>query len=222
MRIVFRILLMFLLSGCQTAPVASPTEPPAVRPSMPPHLIPTATSVPPATQTPAPTPTVSPAELIRRASPICENAFSAPVEAGPLTPPFAILKKDMYADAPVWEFAYQLPHTRSPDAEEVKVLFCISETRTQMGTYTDGSAAYQLFWEVRSVSWPGGKVIGRKSLAGSLPPKTKVFSSGAEEGLSPYQEFAAWIFTQVDHPDFLYFKDAITSLAISPDGRLAA
>jgi WD40 repeat protein len=128
----------------------------------------------------------------------------------------------MDADAPAWEFSYQLPHISSPNAEEVKILLCISETRTQTGTYADGSAAYQLFWDVRSVSWPGGKVIGRKSFAGSLPPKTKVFSSGAGEGLSPYQQFAPWIFTQVDHPDFLYFKDAITSLAISPDGRLAA
>jgi WD40 repeat protein len=213
---------MFLLSGCQTAPVASPTAPPAVQPSMTPHLIPTATSAPPATQTPALTPTVSPAELIRRASPICENAFSASVETGPLIPPFAILKKDMYADAPAWEFSYQLPHISSPNAEEVKILLCISETRTQTGTYTDSSAAFQLFWDVRSVSWPGGKVIGTKSFAGSLPPKTKVFSSGAGEGLSPYKEFAPWVFTQVDHPDFLYFKDAITSLAISPDGRRAA
>ena len=144
------------------------------------------------------------------------------MQTGPLTPPFAILKKDSYADSPAWQFSYQLPHLSSPDADEVKVLFCISETRTQTGTYTDGSAAYQLFWEVRSVSWPGGKVIGRKSLAGSRPPKTKIFSSAAGEGLSPFKEFAAWIFNQVDHPDFLYFKDAITSLAISPDGRLAA
>ncbi len=107
-------------------------------------------------------------------------------------------------------------------ATDVQTLFCISETRTQTGTYTDGSAAYQLFWEVRAVSWPGGKVIGRNSFTGSLPPETKEFASGAAEGLSPYKEFAAWIFNQVDHPDFLYFKDAITSLAISPDGRLAA
>jgi WD40 repeat protein len=40
--------------------------------------------------------------------------------------------------------------------------------------------------------------------------------------LFPYQDFAAWIFNQVEHPEFLYFKDAITSLAISPDGGIAA
>ena len=103
-----------------------------------------------------------------------------------------------------------------------RTLFCISETRTQAGTYTDGSPAYQLFWEVRVVSWPGGKVIGKNSFTGSPPPERKEFASGSAEGLSPYKEFAAWIFNQIDHPDFLYFNDAITSLAVSPDGRLAA
>jgi WD40 repeat protein len=110
----------------------------------------------------------------------------------------------------------------SLSARDVQTLFCISETRTQTGTYTDGSPAYQLFWDVRAVSWPGGKVIGRKSFTGSLPPKTKVFASGSAEGLSPYKEFAAWIFNEVDHPDFLYFNDAITSLAVSPEGNIVA
>lgn len=125
-------------------------------------------------------------------------------------------------DAPSWNLSQQLPHFGSVSAPEVQTLFCISETRTQTGTYTDGSAAYQLFWDVRAVSWPGGKVIGRNSFTGSLPSQTKEFASSAAEGISPYKEFAAWIFNQIPHPDFLYFKDAITSIAISPDGRLAA
>src|SRR5215216_330061 len=220
MRVAFAVFVAFLLIACQPASAMVPTS--TFSPSE--TLLPTVaiSPAPPATQTAGPTPTVSPAELIRRASPICENAFAATVERGPLVPPFAILKKAAYTDAPSWAFSFQLPHLSSPDADEVKVLLCISETRTQTGTYTDGSPAYQLFWEVRFVSWPGGKVIGRKSFTGAVPPKTKELSSTAEEGLPPYKEFAAWLFNQVDHPNFLYFNDAITSLAISPDGRFAA
>ncbi|HET6821291.1 MAG TPA: hypothetical protein VFH34_01515, partial [Anaerolineales bacterium] len=132
------------------------------------------------------------------------------------------MKVETYAEAPVWELSHQLPHLGNLSASEVQTLFCISETRTQTGTYTDGSAAYQLFWDVRAVSWPGGKVIGRNSFTGSVPSQTKEFASGAAEGVSPYKEFAAWVFNQTQHPNFLYFKGAITSLAISPDGRLAA
>jgi WD40 repeat protein len=220
MRLACTVFLAFILTACQPASATTPAISPTQTLPLKETPRPTTTLAPATTQTPAPTSTASPVQLIRRASPICENAFSAPVDRGLLVPPFAILRKEAYADAPSWEFSSQLPHMSSSDANEVKVLFCISETRSQTGTYTDGSPAYQLFWEVRSVSWPGGKVIGRKKFTGSLPPKE--FSSGAEEGLSPYKEFAAWIFNQVDHPDFLYFKDAVTSLAMSPDGRLAA
>lgn len=131
------------------------------------------------------------------------------------------MKVQTYVEAPVWELSHQLPHLGSLSASEVQTLFCISETRTRTGTYTDASPAYQLVWEVRAVSWPGGKVIGRNTFTGSLPPQAKELLSGESEGISPYQEFAAWVFNQIEHPDFLYFKDAITSLAISPDGRLA-
>ena len=128
----------------------------------------------------------------------------------------------MYADAPSWELSHQLPHLDSFSAADVQTVFCISETRAQTGSYSDGSAAYQLFWEIRVVSWPVGKVIGKKSFTGPPPSKTNVFSSDSAEGLSPYKDFATWIFNQIDHPDFLYFNDAITSLAISPEGDIAA
>jgi WD40 repeat protein len=63
-------------------------------------------------------------------------------------------------------------------------------------------------------------VIGRNSFAGSLPPKTKDLGSGTGEGLFPSRDFAAWVFDKVDHPNFLYFKDAISSIAMSPDARI--
>jgi WD40 repeat protein len=218
MRVVFMVFLAFTLMACQSAPASTPIE--VLPPSQTP--LPAATQLPTATPPTVPTPTIAPVELKRRAAPICENAFSALVETGPLTPPFAVMKKEMYADAPSWELSQQLPHLGSFSAPDIQTLFCISETRTQTGTYTDGSAAYQLFWEIRVISWPGGKVIGKHSFTGSLSPQTKEFASGSAEGLSPYKEFAAWVFNQIDHPDFLYLKDAITSLAVSPDGRLAA
>ncbi len=224
MRVPFAVFLSYLLIACQPAAVTATVGPSGatLSPGVTPSPAATATQLPTTTQTTAPSPTVSPAELKRRAAPICENTFSALVETGPLTPPFVVMKKEMYADAPSWEFSHQLPHLGSLAAADVKTLFCISETRTQTGTYTDGSAAYQLFWEVRVVSWPGGKVIGKNSFIGSSPPKTKNFGSGAGDGSYPYPEFASWIFNQVDHPDFLYFQDAITSLGVSPNGRLAA
>jgi WD40 repeat protein len=218
MRVVFTVFLAFILIACQPAPTIAPVVTP--NKTSPPTA--TVTLAPTATQVAVLTPTVSPAELKRRAAPICENAFSALVETGPLTPPFAVMKQEKYTDAPSWELSQQLSHLGSFSAPDVQTLFCISETRTQTGTYTDGSAAYQLFWEIRVISWPGGKVIGKHSFTGSLPPQTKEFASGSAEGLSPYKEFAAWVFNEIDHPDFLYFKDAITSLAISPKGRLAA
>lgn len=220
MRFGFMIFLVLILIGCQPASTPSPTPSPTTSPSATP--LPTATATPPLTSTVVLTPTVSPAELKRRAAPICENAFSALVETGRLTPPFAVMKHQTYADAPTWELSHQLPHLGSLSAAEVQTLFCISETRTQTGTYTDGSAAYQLFWEIRVVSWPGGKVIGRNHLTGAPPPETKGFASGAAEGSFPYNEFAAWVFNQVDHPDFLYFNGGITSLASSSNGRVAA
>lgn len=218
-RAFFAVFLLVLLTGCQAAPAANPTTSPSSEPP-PPEA--TTTASPTATQTPVLTPTVSPAELRRRAGPVCENAFSALVESGPLTPPFAVLKKRNYADAPSWEVSHPLPHLGSFSASEVKTLFCIVETQAQTGTYPDGSAAYQFFWEVRVVSWPGGKVIGKSSFTGPPPPETNVFASGSPEGLFPYKEFAAWIFSQVEHPDFLFFNDAITSLALAPAGHPAA
>ena len=220
MRLTFGICLAFLLIACQSAPIHNPAE--TLPPGQTPPPVPTATPPPTAIQTTAPTPTVSPAELKRRAAPLCENAFSTLIETGPLSPPFAVMKKETYADVPTWEFSHQLPHLGSLSAAKVQTLFCISETRTQTGTYTDGSAAYQLFWEVRAVSWPGGKVIGKNSFTGSPPPKTQNFGSGTGEGSYPYPEFARWILNQIDHPDFLYFPNAITSLGVSPDGGLAA
>ena len=132
------------------------------------------------------------------------------------------MKKMVYADLPSWELSHQLPHLGSLSAADVQTLFCISETRAQAGTYTDGSAAYQLFWEVRAISWPGGKVIGKDSFTGSLPPKTKASASVTAEESSPYAEFAAWVFGEVDHPDFFHFRDVITTVAVSPDGKVIA
>jgi WD40 repeat protein len=220
MRAVFTISLAFLFTACQPAPTLTLTASPTTLPSETPVPAITSTQAPPNTQTTVPT--ISPDILREQAGPICEDAFSALFEADSLRPPFAVLKKETYAAAPAWNVSHPLPHMGSLSAADVQTILCISERRTQTGTYTDGSAAYQLFWDVRAVSFPDGKVIGRNSFTGSPPPKTKEFASGSAEGSFPYKDFAAWIFHQVDHPDFLYFNNAITSIAVSPDGRLAA
>ena len=221
-RVLFFFLLSLALAACQPAPLpASPTGPVATL-ALSEMPLPTPTITQTVLPTAVPSAAASPAELLRRAGPICENSFSALVESGPLIPPFAVMKETTYADSPSWELAHQLPHLGSLADDEVQTLFCISETRSQTGTYRDGSAAYQLFWDVRVVSWPGGKVIGRNSFTGSPPPEATGFASGAAEGSYPVSAFAAWIFHEVDHPDFLYFDDAVTSLAVSSGGNLAA
>ena len=65
-------------------------------------------------------------------------------------------------------------------------------------------------------------MIGSNSFTGFPPPETKVFASGSAEGSFPYDQFAAWVFNQIEHPYFLYSEHAITTLAVSPNGHLAA
>jgi COMPASS component SWD3 len=219
LRVLFTVFLIFILLACQPAPVTesvSPTE--TIRPSKTPLPTPTVAQTP----TLFLTPTISPELLKEETGPICENSFSALFEASPLRSPFAVMKKNTYADTPTWELSHQLPHMGSLSSTEVQTVFCISETRTQAGTYTDGSPAYQLFWDVRAISWPDGKFIGRNSFVGPSPPKTKISSSGADEGTVPDKEFGAWVFDRVDHPEFIYFNDAISTIAVSPTGKTAA
>ena len=221
-RLLVVLFLAFILPACQAMPPTEAAVDPAeaILPSETPLPAPTATLSP--TLTPIPTAAMSPAELARRAGPVCEYASSALVETGPLRPPFAVMKLQTYVDAPSWEPSHQLPHLSSLSAADVQTVFCISETRSQTGTYADGSVAYQLFWEVWAISWPSGRVIGKKSFTGSPPPKTKAIASGSAEDSFPYAEFAAWVFHQVDHPDFIHFTEAVTAVAVSPDDDLVA
>jgi WD40 repeat protein len=218
----FVLTLLTLLAACQPAPTTIPTE--ASRKTSPPSQTPLPTSTATGVSTPTiiQSPTISSDILTDQAAPICENASSALFERAAVSPPFFVMKKEMYAENPSWEFSHQLPHLGTLSANEVGTIFCISETRAQTGTYTDGSAAYQLFWEVRAVSWPDGKFIARDSFTGFQPPTNKVFASGSTEGSFPYAPFAAWVFSQVEHPDFMHHLDAVTTLAISPNGNVAA
>jgi WD40 repeat protein len=218
-RLFLAFWLLCSLVACQSMLAASTAISPPAPPSQTPA--PTETATPFVTSTARPTPTASPAELRRRGGPICEHAFSVAVENGTLIPPFGILKKETYAQSPSWEPEQPLPHLGSLSASEVQTLFCISETRSQTGTYSDGSAAYQLLWEVRVVSWPGGKVIQSHTFIGP-PPKTGSPAAVSAAEASPYDQFAGWVFHQVRHPDFLYTEDAITALAIAPDGNVVA
>src|SRR5215207_6441772 len=132
MRGAITVFLAVILIGCQSAPAVTATITPLTPPGKTP--LPSSTNTPVPTSTTAPIATISPAELLRRASRICENAFSALVESGPLTAPFAVLKKAAYADIPSWEASHQLPHLGSLSPAEVQTVFCISETRIQTGT----------------------------------------------------------------------------------------
>ena len=216
MHVAWAAFLVSLLIACQAAPAIPPTE------ILPPSetAVSTVTAAQASASTPFPTATVSPDVLKEQASPICENSFSALFERGSLTAPFAVMKKTTYTDTPDWQLSHPLPHLGSLSAADVRTVFCISETRIQTGTYSDGSPAYQLFWDVRAVSFPDGKVIGRNSFTGSPAPKTEAPSSA--EGLFPYAAFATWVFDQVEHPDFMQFSNAITTIAVSPNGKVAA
>jgi WD40 repeat protein len=217
-QVPFLFFLALTIVACQTAPTTLPAIPSTetLPPNEPSVLATTVTRAP--TSTLLPTTTVFPEILKEEASPLCEKSFSALFVPGPLNAPFAVMRKMTYADAPAWEFSHQLPHMSNLAADDVQTVFCISESRTQTGTYADGSPAYQLLWDVRAISFPDGRVTGRNSFAGSLPPETKELGAGEE--LFPYREFAAWVFDKVDHPNFLYFKDAFTTIVLSPDGKI--
>ena len=132
LRVLFACFLAVILFACQSAPETGSGSNSTLTASETPAL--TATIPPTVTQTTVPISTISPEILQEQASLLCENSFSALVESGPLTAPFAVMKSVTYAEVPAWELAHPLPHLGSLSADDVRTVFCISETRTQVGT----------------------------------------------------------------------------------------
>jgi WD40 repeat protein len=222
----FMMLVLFILiletSACQAAPTAAVLELPASDDTAVP--VPTNTFIP----TTMPTATTSPDILVEDAGAICEDAFSQSVKSGTLLAPTLGLMK--FADHHVFGAEYQphwesynwiLPHVRAFSASDLHSLMCIEEELIKTGSYTDGSGAYQIRWNVRLVAWPEGDVLASKSFQGGLPPKIKP-SGSFGGGSDPQNELRTWVLGNVHDKDFLFIGDQVADVAVSTDGKYLA
>lgn len=220
---LFMILLLLLLAACQTAPIATPTI--QISSTPPPTDTPQLTATPTTSPTPTivPTPTTLPKALEQQAAELCEKAFSAPVQTQPFEMPYLGMYKTEVNRNPSWGISNTTPHLFALSAESVKSIVCSSETRTQVGIYTDGSAAFKLRLNIRVVSWPDGAVVAAKSFESGMPPKTK---SGFGGGYGSYPQGMTvrdWLLEQFEHPEFLYFsRVGLGQVAVAPQGNIAA
>jgi hypothetical protein len=104
-----------------------------------------------------------PGEEPTRWGTICEVAFDRPLEPGRVFgPALVVLKKE-----PGWTEDARLGE--SPD--EPRSLFCVKEKyeRNSALVYTDGTAAYDLTWDLRIVSLPEGRVLRTERFERSAP-----------------------------------------------------
>lgn len=217
------ILLITLLAACQTTPIATPTIQLSSTPDPTETPQPTATPTASPTPTIVPTPTTSPDTLEQQAAELCEQAFSAPVQTQPFEMPYLGMYKTEVNRNPSWGISNTTPHLFALSAESVKSIVCSSETRTQVGIYTDGSAAFKLRLNIRVVSWPDGAVVAAKSFESGMPPETKSGFGGGYGSYPPGMNVRDWLLEQLEHPEFLYFpRNGLSLVAAAPVGNLAA
>jgi WD40 repeat protein len=222
-RVLFVIFFAMILVACQTVAATTPTANPTktLQPSKTPAPTPTPTITP--TPTTIPTATTSPKTLEESAGMLCEKAYSAPVESKPIRMPYLGMVKTERDTNPVWKMSHSIPHLFALSEDSVHSIICSLETRSKVGIYTDGSAAFRLTRIIRVLSWPEGTVIASKTYESGMPPKTKTGVGGGYGSYPPGMSVNEWILDQFDHPNFLYFpKENIYSVAMSPNGGLAA
>ena len=159
--------------------------------------------------------------FLNKAVPICEAAFSSPVNPGAVMGPVLALVKKEY-QGQQWDFQ-RLPFIKEPaSASEVKTLVCIKEGRREISIiYTDGSPGYILEWNIRLVRWPDGRVIHSLKLSGGFPPSPKKYL-GPGYGTPPIEKLLGWLLPALGDKTVFYHDGQLSSIAFSPDGKLLA
>jgi len=221
------VLVVLILSSCQTTLPTEPTSTSTFEAPPTEALTSTATTIPTATITPTPTiiptATTSPNSLEESAGALCEKAYSAPVQSKKIEMPYLGISKTERDTNPTWRVSNTIPHLFALSKESVHSIICSLETRRQVGSYTDGSAAFKLTRKIRVLSWPDGAVVASQTYESGPPPKTKVGFGGGYGTYPQGSNSNEWILDQFEHPNFLYFpNENIYSVAISPNGMSAA
>jgi WD40 repeat protein len=164
-------------------------------------------------------------ELLGTGGSLCHAAFSSSVTEG--TPARSALSLVSAEDPEEgwredrWEYAGLLPF-EADAVLDVGTLVCVRSSKEQVGTYTDGSPGYKVWWQVRLVSWPDGAVLGRKLLSGGKPPDRKMADTKGMTGSRPSTEFAQWVLPILSYERVLVTGSSVRSISFSPDGRLLA
>ncbi|HTX92901.1 MAG TPA: WD40 repeat domain-containing protein [Anaerolineales bacterium] len=120
-----------------------------------------------------------------------------------------------------WHFDGSIPYQIASSADQVHTVVCIRETRHQFNTYSDGTAAYRLTWEVRLVSWPDEHPFASSTFTGGDAPFVKM-TSGAGYGDAPTGKMLDWLLTQLHDRTTIPVGKPIAGLAFSPDGKYLA
>lgn len=195
-------------------PVGYSTDTP--RPTYPPPTDPTPTAIS--------TDPNFPQSFIENASVLCQESFSREVLSMAAEGPAYIMTIDSSYSLNVWEPAdedLRLPLMEADSAEDVLTLICVKESESKAGTYTDGSAAFRKYLDVRLVRTEDGQVIGQKSFTGGSPPATK--SSGESgTGTLPIFEYRAWLLSLFSNEYLFVDYPPVLNLVFSPDAKFLA
>lgn len=203
------------MTACNTPEEAqSPTMKITSPPTETATVSPTSTATPLPTLEPLPTPDTIGilAEVIERCEEIGFLDVLLPDEA---IHPVIALKKIMYDDSADWELL-EMPH-QAQQSSSINSLLCVRERRTRDGTYSDGSAAFRLTWDIALVGWPDGVIYGAERLRGGSPPISKS-GSGDRYGAEPDFAFLSWLGSTFEDLAFFAVGGGL-DFDISPDGH---
>lgn len=237
---VIGLILVALLSVACGGAIKTPTPTKASFPTKgveptaetPPTLTPSKTPAPTPTLTIAPSPTPRIETLPPTAHDLCEAAQRGP-EKGILPGRLLILENHAWDEEDQWARYDYLspPQLLARSLSELAALVCIEESRVQVGSYTDGEAAYKKHWDVRIVGWPDGQAIASVDFS-SEPPGVKT-GSGSASGAFPVSDLWDWLESlellvplPTLAPDqrtvFTVQTAGARRLTFSPDGKLLA
>ncbi len=220
------ILLLFIVPSCQNIPATVTLSTSASATSTVELSTPTGTPIPPVTitltPTVIPTATTSPERLEERAGALCDAAYSAPVQSKQISLPYLGMMKTERDQVPAWRIGNSIPHLFALSEESVRSIVCRLETKTQVGSYTDGSAAFRVTLNIRILSWPDGTVVFSKTVESGPPPETKVGFGGGYGSYPEGSNINEWFIEQFEHSNFLYVpQENIYSISFSPIGGSA-